>query len=681
MATGLVRRRRDSFLGKNLLWVLLVALFAVSLFLGVIRYIRSGARSGVAPGALVYLVPVKNETSERAYSNITELIRVGLAQSPQMNLLDESRVGDTLQRMTKAPDTTIDEPLAREIAMRTGTARVVFVHIRGAIGKYRLDIEIQQPDNTPSRYREHWTKSFVWQVPAGTGPNGSIPADLLRAVRNATNWIRYEVGETQSDIARLDVPPEDVTTGSWEALTDYSEALQVAGQGHQERAAEILKEAVGIDKGFSLGYAKLADLLMSLGRTQESWSAYLKALDTVNVNRLTRRERDRIKGIYASDTQDFDTAESAFRDYCTYYEDDYLGWFYRGRPLVMLGRVDESITVLRKAVALAPDSLAAQATLIDHLVLSGKDDEARNWIKKLKSEGYEVQAEWRQADIDFLEQRYDDAEREYQEISSGRELRYHNISDGMLTRMAAERGDTARAIRYLDDAIDYDLAQGNREEHAAKLLDRAYLEANDGALDKTIVDVEASIDLDPVPTGLIRASAILGQSADNASPSSKRMVQQELRKLKVKSGGPDFGTISRITAFRLEGELELAEGKPWRALAAFQKAEALQPPVEEREFLGRAYLRAAHTEQDEARRRGYLQKAREAYATFALRPRFAWEETLLYPPGFFANQVTEYLRISIDAHTIDSDARTTLASFARLRPNEYEAFRSLFPAQ
>ena len=159
-------------------------------FLERIALCRDKKQCEIAPGSLVYLAPVKNETGEKAFDKITELIRAGLSQSAQINLLEQGRVGDTLQRMTKAPDTTIDASIGREIAMRTGATRVVFAKVSGSSGVYRLYVNVEQPDNTPARARHTWTNSFVWESPQNNGNGEAIPQPLLAAVRDASDWVR-----------------------------------------------------------------------------------------------------------------------------------------------------------------------------------------------------------------------------------------------------------------------------------------------------------------------------------------------------------------------------------------------------------------------------------------------------------------------------------------------------------
>ena len=135
---------------------------------------------------------------------------------------------------------------------------------------------------------------------------GTIPQELLTAVRDASNWVRYQVGESANDIARLDAPPENVTTGNWEALDDFAVAEKQANEMRLEEAITNLRSAVKIDPGFYC-LCRLGDLLFARNRRLDGYQAYLTALNNDSGQRLSRKERDFIEGSFASDTGDYQT--------------------------------------------------------------------------------------------------------------------------------------------------------------------------------------------------------------------------------------------------------------------------------------------------------------------------------------------------------------------------------------
>ena len=163
--------------------------------------------------------------------------------------------------------------------MRTGTARVVFATVTRSKNKYSLNVDIQQPDNTPSRYRDHWARSFVWQRSSGAQDSSQLPVELLKEVRSASNWIRHEAGESANDIARLDTPPEDATASNWEALESYSDGERLFRRRDLKGAVNELKMALKIDPHFALANALLGDLEVELNDPKDGFAAYGRALD------------------------------------------------------------------------------------------------------------------------------------------------------------------------------------------------------------------------------------------------------------------------------------------------------------------------------------------------------------------------------------------------------------------
>jgi tetratricopeptide (TPR) repeat protein len=422
----------------------LVAVFlaVVALFLGIPRLYKLEPDSKVDPGALVYLAPVKNETGEKAFDNLTELIQAGLTQSVQINLLDQGRVGDTLQTMLKGPDTVIDPPIAREIAMRTGAVRVIFATVSGSAGKRSLDVEIEQPDaSSPTRVRGRWKQSFGWNSPGSTASSSAIPQELLSAVRTSSDWIRQEVGESRNDIARLDAPPEDATTSSWEALADYSFAENLAAQYKRHEARDALRSAIQLDPGFALAYARLGDILVNLNHVDEGYHAYLTALEQSDKNRLSLRERDRIKGIYAQDTEDFQALEAAFREYSLYYDHDYLGWFYRARPLSMLGRTRDAIEMLKQAHTIAPDKTSVISSLVMQTLVIGDLPQSHKWADQLHDMHDDVWAWYADGTIDFAEGSLDSAAASFEKIAHSSDPLKRKQGFRYLADLSAEQGN------------------------------------------------------------------------------------------------------------------------------------------------------------------------------------------------------------------------------------------------
>jgi tetratricopeptide (TPR) repeat protein len=646
--------------------VLLAVSIAMALFWSGWRYSRVNTNSKVPPGALVYLAPVKNETGQKALDNMTELIRAGLSQSVQINLLDQSRVGDTLQRMTKMPDTVIDEPTAREIAMRTGAVRVVFADAHGSGGRFWVDVDIQQMDNSPERARRDWKRSFAWQAdPAVAGD--SIPASLLNAVRDASDWIRREVGESAEDIGTLNGAPEDVTTRDWEALADYAKAEKLQAAEETTEAVVALREAVRRDPQFSLALGRLGDLLYSTGNYREGYEAYQRALEGGEDRRFSRKERDRIAGEFAMDTGDYAAAEQAYRDMTVYYVNDYVGWSYRGFPLMMLGRTQESIPSLERAYAIDAYRTNAPWELARAYLLLGNLTEARRWASTLEKHALPETAGYIYGAASFIEHDYGAADRWFRSMENARNPVLHSWSFELRARVAAELGQYGSAKELLTAGIAADAQSGQAAYEAKKYLGRAYVDALSGDTDACVADVRAGIALDASPQLLTVASLTLGNAAALAGGPEARRLRDALHQVESLLSRKPLGVVGQIAAYRVHGEALLADGNPSSAMGLFRKASQLDAVMSGREYLGRALMAASLRVRDAAAAERLRREALDAYGVLALQPGLLWLDTPDALPGIYVRQLKAYEQIAAELHRSDGKARQAAGELKFLR--------------
>jgi len=642
-------------------------LLVVSLFLGGLRLYKSNADAKVAPGALVYLTQVKNETGEKPFDNLTALLQAGLTQSVQVNLLDQGRVGDILQEMTRPPDSVISEPIAREIAMRAGAPRVVFADMTGRAGSYSLNVDIQQPDATsPSRYRNHWTKSFTWHS-SGQTARGAIPQELTDTVRNASDWIRHEVGESADDIARLDAPPEDVTTSNWQALMEYQEAIRLQSTQNTKDAILALQKAVSIDPDFALAYGRLGDLQVAAGDSADGLRSYARSLNLMDIQRLTPRERDRIAGLAAADSGDFQTAAEAFRDYAVNYQHDYLGWFYLSYPLLMMGRKEEGLADLRRSHQMNPKSLSAAAQLGMFDAATGNYEEASTAAKDVLVLGNRGYAAYISGLSAFLQGRYEQAKKDFMELEQARGPGDRARGTLMFAHLAADRGKYAQAAQVLTEGIHHEAEQGNSIDEAAMLLDRASLEVRLHSYSQALDDVDAALKLDRSPERVELAASVLGSSITSAPPSEATLIRERLVQLDSEYRGDELGMYSRLAKLRLHAQALLAEGQWESALNEGRKADALDAPVDDRSYWISILLAAAQHETHTNHRRDLFEEAYRSAAITVLNCGFAWKDPYGHLPGFLADEMGIFLGLAERLGIQDGDVTRVRNSLQRLR--------------
>jgi serine/threonine protein kinase/tetratricopeptide (TPR) repeat protein len=642
-----------------------ILVFVVSLSVVFFRHYHLRSDAKLAGGSTVLLTEIQNSTGEKRFDGTTELVRHQLSQSPYFNLMDASGIRSVLSQMTKPPDVHLDPPTVREVALRAGAPRVIFGAVSRVGDSYVLDIDIEQPDSNPRRAREQWEKHWTWN--SGGTSDKEIPGGFLSAVRDSADWIRSEVGEAANDIARMDAPPQDVTTADWEALSEFAQAEKFKEAGQVDNAIVALRNAVSTDPHFALAYMRLGDLLFSVSRSREAYAAYQSALSNEKQQRLTRREKDRLLGIYANDTEDYKTAETAFRDYTVYYPNDYLGWFYRGTPLMKLGRLEEAIASLKKAEEIDSSKMFAPATIARFDLMSGDFEDASRRIDHLRETGYVDDADLDEGQLDFVQGHYQESLAHFANLKGSKQPFYSSYGYSLLARLFAEMGQYGNALQALKDGTDVDLKAGDTIHHADKLLDRAYINFKRGQYEACLQDIKRSLDLDPSLQRSLSAATLLGRAAFETTGTSKGKFALELRTIEANLPSGDFRPFSDIVRAHLRGEVLLAAGRWEPALAEFRKADRLEAPEEDKEYLARGLLSAAQHSSDPtvaARLRG---DALAAQLSVALRPGLVWQWAQSYFPGYASDELISAAQLMADLKTLNPEMKMSLEICSRRR--------------
>src|SRR3989441_969003 len=216
----------------------------------------------VASGVLaqrdrLVLADFENRTADSTLGpSLTEALRVDLAQSGAIRLLDAAAVGQALGRMGRQPGGPLDLALARELAQREGAKAVVHGQIDPLGRGYVVSAELVSAADGAA----------LVSVRENAQDDGAI----IAAVDRLSHRLRERIGESLKTIRASD-PLEQVTTRSLEALRKYSQGVRASDAVDMTRAVALLEEAIALDTTIAMAYRKLA-----VAPTQ--WALYINAM-------------------------------------------------------------------------------------------------------------------------------------------------------------------------------------------------------------------------------------------------------------------------------------------------------------------------------------------------------------------------------------------------------------------
>jgi len=174
-----------------------------------------------------------------------------LEQSPFLNLLSDERIAQTLSLMVQPKDSQLTPELAREVCQRTGSAAVMDGSIAQVGTQYLLTFKALNCSNGESL--------------ASTEAQASDKNHVLDALGKVASEIRSKLGESLATVQKYDVPVEQATTRSLEALQAYSLGLKAWWTRGSGTSLPFFKRAVELDPNFAMAYGRMGTAYADTG--------------------------------------------------------------------------------------------------------------------------------------------------------------------------------------------------------------------------------------------------------------------------------------------------------------------------------------------------------------------------------------------------------------------------------
>ena len=358
-APGRPGRRK---LGWLLAAVLFVILAATALYYGMHR------TQPLTEKDTIVLADFSNETGDPVFDDtLKTALSVSLSQSPFLNVLPENKVAATLKLMTRPRDTKLTPDVARELCQRSGSRAYIAGSIATLGTQYVLALKAVNCQSGDPLAQEQITASAKEKV--------------LEALGAAASRLRGQLGESLATVQRFDVPLEQATTPSLDALEAYTLGRRADHEKGPAAALLYSQRAIQLDPNFAMGYRQVGGDYASLNELSRASEYFAKAFQL----REHASEREKLAitaNYYSYVTGQLDKAANTYQEWIDSYPRDYRAQLDLGNVDAMQGQYAKAEKQYREALGLIPDSVNPYDNLAGSLLALQRFDAARQVIQQ-----------------------------------------------------------------------------------------------------------------------------------------------------------------------------------------------------------------------------------------------------------------------------------------------------------
>ena len=291
----------------------------------------------------IILADFANSTGDAVFDDtLKTALSVALNQSPFLNVLPENKVAETLQMMSRPAGTKLTPEVARELCQRAGSKAYIAESIGGLGSEYVLGLKAVNCQNGDTLAEEQLTAASKEKV--------------LDALGEAASKLRAELGESLATVEKFDVPLEQATTSSLEALKAYSLGRKADNEKGPSAALPYDQRAIELDPNFAMGYGAVGIDYNNLGEVGRAREYYAKAFQL----REHASEREKLAitaNYYDTVTGELDKAVQTYQEEIENYPWQTSGYDNLGIVYSEQGQYEKATEITRQAVPLQPDQV------------------------------------------------------------------------------------------------------------------------------------------------------------------------------------------------------------------------------------------------------------------------------------------------------------------------------------
>lgn len=499
---------------RNLKRNLVALAAAMVLVMATVLYYLSRPGKRLTEKDTVVLTDFDNSTGDPVFDDtLKTALAVSLRQSPFINVLPNSQVASTLKLMARAPGAKVTPDMARDLCLRTGS-KAYLADAIGSLGtEYVLQLKAVNCKNGALLAEQQFTASSKEKV--------------VEALGKAAVKLRSQLGESLATVQRFDVPLEQATTSSLEALKAYSIAQKTARENGAARSLPFAQRAIELDPSFAMAYAAAGVHYFNLAEPARAAEYLTKAFQLRD--HASERERLRITAAYYSSvTGELDKAGRTYQEQISEYPRDIAAYNNLGIVLAQQGLYEQAADITKQGIQIEPGQVTLDENLTGYLLALGRFDEAHHIIHEQqphKPDNYIFPAALYA--LAFLSSNSQDMAKQQQWFSTAPE--YETFGLALESDTQAFSGHLRKARELTDRAVNSASLSDRKETGAIWEAWAAEREAAFGNATEAHRLATEALRISPTSQGVqVQAALALASAADEAKavPLVQGLMQQ-----------------------------------------------------------------------------------------------------------------------------------------------------------
>src|ERR1035437_528040 len=272
--------------------------------------------------------------------------------------------------MTRPASTKLTPEVARELCQRAGSKAYLAGSINSLGSEYVLGLKVVNCQSGDTLAEEQVTAASKEKV--------------LDVLGEAASKLRTELGESLATVQKFDVPLEQATTSSLEALKAYSLGVKAGNEKGTAAALPYDHRAIELDPNFAMGYRAVGSDYTNLSELGRASEYFTKAFQL----REHASEREKLAitaNYYQSVTGELDKAAQTYQEMIESYPRRAGGYLNLAIVYAQQGQYEKAAEITRQGMRLAPDHVAFYDNLANYTLALQRFDETRQIIHEAQA--------------------------------------------------------------------------------------------------------------------------------------------------------------------------------------------------------------------------------------------------------------------------------------------------------